>query len=392
MNMHQKLKAMKDKKVIERVGRKSIPKGTKLKLWMRSGGRCQYHGCNKPLWKDELTQKIMNKGYISHIIAASSNGPRGDEEFSPLLQVEYENLMLLCDGCHNRIDKAQVEEHPPEFLYTMKKAQEERVEMLTGLKREKKTHLIFYGARIGEKKASITFSEAVDAILYEKFPSNDKPIELGLPNCEFKDHTPEYWDFQEKHLITSFYNNVELFLKNDKAQHYSIFALAPQPLLIRLGTLISDIYPADVYQKIREPVTWKWQENTPENSIQIIEPNISNNTPVLLIGLSAAVTNDRIHQVLGDDVSIWRVTIENPHNDILRSRTQLSEIRTVFRHVLDKIKAQQCNYETLHVFPVMPVSAAVEFGRVRMPKADMSMVIYDQNHKKNGFFKTLTLS
>lgn len=390
--MHQKLESMMKEKAIERVGRKPIPKGTKLKIWMSSGGRCQYEGCNKPLWKDELTQKIMMKGYMSHIIAASSGGPRGDELLSPELQIEYENLMLLCDECHIRIDKAQVQEHTPEYLYAMKKAQEERIEMLTGLKKEQKTHLILYGGRIGEQKASITFSEAINAILYDRYPSSDKPIELGIPKCEIEDHLPEYWEFQEKHLIMAFNKNVKPYLDNDKIQHYSIFALAPQPLLIRLGTLIPDIYPAKVFQKLREPLTWKWQESAPKNSIKIIEPNISNKTPALIIGLSATVTNDRIHQVLGDDVSIWRITVVNPHNNFLRSRTQLSEIRTVFRHVLDKIKAQHGDGEPLHVFPVMPVSAAVEFGRVRMPKADMSLVIYDQNHQKNGFFKTLTIS
>ena len=382
---------MKKKKVIERVGRKSIPKGTKLKLWMKSGGRCQYDGCNKPLWKDELTQKIKNKGSIAHIIAASEDGPRGDEELSSKLQIEYENLMLLCDECHNRIDKAQVEEHTPEFLYAMKKAQEKRIEKLTELKKELKTHLIFYGARIGEQKASITFSEAVEAILYERFPSSNKPLELGIPNCEFEDHTPEYWDFQEKHLIKLFNKNVEPYIKNDTVQHYSIFALAPQPLLIRLGTLIPDIYPADVYQKLREPVTWKWQESAPENSIKLIEPSTPNKLPALVIGLSATVTDKRIHKVLDDEVSIWKITIDNPNNNFLRTRSQISEIRTAFRKILDRIKAQHGKSQPLHVFPAMPVSVAVEFGRVRMPKTDMSLIIYDENHKRGGFLKTLII-
>ncbi|MBR4963853.1 MAG: SAVED domain-containing protein, partial [Alistipes sp.] len=45
----------------------------------------------------------------------------------------------------------------------------------------------------------------------------------------------------------------------------------------------------------------------------------------------------------------------------------------------------------LHIFPAMPVSAAIEFGRVWMPKADMPLVIYDQNKERGGFYKTITI-
>ena len=45
----------------------------------------------------------------------------------------------------------------------------------------------------------------------------------------------------------------------------------------------------------------------------------------------------------------------------------------------------------LHVFPVMPVAAAVEFGRVWMPKADMPLTIYDQNKGREGFYKTIQI-
>jgi allophanate hydrolase subunit 2 len=39
----------------------------------------------------------------------------------------------------------------------------------------------------------------------------------------------------------------------------------------------------------------------------------------------------------------------------------------------------------------MPVSAAVELGRVWMPKADLPLVIYDQNTSLGGFVKALEI-
>jgi hypothetical protein len=39
----------------------------------------------------------------------------------------------------------------------------------------------------------------------------------------------------------------------------------------------------------------------------------------------------------------------------------------------------------------MGVSFAVEFGRVRMPKAHMPMMIYDQVNDRGGFVQALSI-
>ena len=80
-------------------------------LWAISGGRCEYEGCNTPLYMDILTKKKYNKAYIAHIVADSLDGPRGDPERSEKLANEISNLMLLCDPHHTLIDK-DVANHP----------------------------------------------------------------------------------------------------------------------------------------------------------------------------------------------------------------------------------------------------------------------------------------
>jgi hypothetical protein len=98
-------------------------------------------------------------------------------------------------------------------------------------------------------------------------------------------------------------------------QHYSVFALAPQPLLIRLGTLLSDIYSTDVMQLHREPKTWRWQSDSTIKDFQIFEPQDKTGIPVLLFSLSGTVTDNRIIDTIGKKCSIWRLTISSPHND-----------------------------------------------------------------------------
>lgn len=45
----------------------------------------------------------------------------------------------------------------------------------------------------------------------------------------------------------------------------------------------------------------------------------------------------------------------------------------------------------INVFPAAPVAINVEIGRVWMPKADLPLIVYDQNHKTNCFQYALTI-
>ena len=113
----------------------------------KAAGRCQYEGCNEPLWKDSLTQWEFNAAYIAHIIADSPNGPRGHETLSEKLAKDISNLMLMCDKHHRIIDREDVEGHPVEKLIEMKKNHEMRIEMVTSIDEE--SHVLLYGANIG---------------------------------------------------------------------------------------------------------------------------------------------------------------------------------------------------------------------------------------------------
>lgn len=130
--------------------------------------------------------------------------------------------------------------------------------------------------------------------------------------------------------------------------------------------------------------------NSVENLILVCH-DCHKNTPALVVGTSGTVTPDRIEMVLGPDVSLWSVTIPRPNNDPVKSREDLARFRALLRGLFDDIKAAHGQWTPLHVFPVTSVSLAVEFGRARMPKADMPWRIYDQNNKRDGFIPTLDI-
>ncbi len=51
-------------------------------LWGMAAGRCEFNGCNKPLWKSSVTQEQVNIAEKAHIYSFSGEGPRGNEEIT----------------------------------------------------------------------------------------------------------------------------------------------------------------------------------------------------------------------------------------------------------------------------------------------------------------------
>ena len=370
-----------------------IPERIKVRLWGKAAGRCQYSGCNDPLWLDSLTKAEFNTAYISHIIADKPNGPRGHPELSEELKADISNLMLMCDKHHRLIDKEDVAGHSVERLQDMKAQHENRIELLGSIQDEKQSHVLLYGANIGEHNAPLSWEKAANAMVPSHYPAESTALELGLKNSSFQDSRDNYWDIERDHLHANFAKIIKARLANDDVQHLSVFALAPQPLLIELGRLLSDIPAAEIFQLHREPQTWNWQNDGKQIDYTLNQPKSAekNSTVALKLALSATVTDERIKDILGSDVPIWSITAENPHNDILRHRNDLSKLRSLLRQTFDRIKAVHGENAEIHVFPVLPVSAAIEVGRVWMPKADLPMVVYDQNNKKGGFCPALKI-
>lgn len=366
------------------------PKNQNL-LWAISGGRCEYEGCNKILHTDILTKKRYNSAYIAHIVADKPDGPRGDIIRSKLLCNNIDNLMLLCNEHHNLIDKVDVKRHPESRLLVMKRQHEERIKRITNIAPNMSSEIILYGANIGVNNSPLSYQSASEALLYDYYPANDYPIELGYKNASLTDDMDAYWIAEEANILTQFNQKIKSRLMSGNTDHYSVFAIAPQPLLIKLGVLLNDLNNVKVYQKHREPSTWKWQTVSSDIKYILREPDDKTKVPVLVFSLSATVTYDRIQKALGDNTSIWEITISDaPHNDFLKTEALLSDFRRTVRYAFDKIKSHHGCSE-LHIFPAMPVSASVELGRVWMPKVDMPMTIYDANKEKNDFYKTITI-
>lgn len=361
-------------------------------LWGKAAGRCEFAGCNKPLWKSSVTQEQVNIAQKAHIYSFSEDGPRGNREILPQDLNDLGNLMLVCHECHVKIDKKKDGgRYSVPILQKWKAEHETRIDIVTGISPEKRSHVVLYGANIGDHNSPLTFAATATALFPIHYPASDKPIELGMKNSSFKDRSPAFWSVETENLTTNFKQRVGERLAAGEVSHLSIFALAPQPLLILLGHLMTDIPKAEIFQLHREPHGWIWPQNAPVVHFLVEEPTVVTGAAALVLALSATITDDRIASVLGSNVAIWKVTVTEPHNDFLKSRSQLSCFRALLRKLLNKIKLCHGQNTVLHIFPAMPVSVAVELGRIRMPKADMPWAVYDQVNDRGGFVAALNI-
>jgi hypothetical protein len=216
-------------------------------------------------------------------------------------------------------------------------------------------------------------------------------LDLELVGSTFRDDEPAYWAIQRENLVRQFDAKVRGRIERQEIRHLSVFALAPQPLLIELGRLLCDIVPATIHQRHREPATWRWQPDQPAVRFTVSEPTQFSGAAALKLSVSATINDDRIHKVVGAEASIWSICAEAPHNDILRRPEDQSTFRALLRRLYDRIKACHGDGALVHVFPALPASLAIEIGRVWMPKSDVPLRLYD-NNRHHGFVSAFDVS
>jgi hypothetical protein len=371
---------------------RSIPVSVQCLLWGRAAARCEFSGCNQPLWKSSVTQEQINIAEKAHIYSFSSGGARGNADVATGQLHDLSNLMLVCHACHRKIDrKRDGGRYTVSLLQQMKVVHERRIEMTSAIAPEKSSHVLLYGANIGDHSSPLNYAEAASALFPDRDPAADRAIELSVHNSSSRERDDSFWRNEAFELRRKFDRQVRLPVTDGEIRHLSVFALAPQPLLILLGNLLGDIVPCDVYQRHREPTTWEWPQDCETPLFRLRRPDCIEGPAALVFEVSATVGADRIRPVLGESVGIWSIGVASPHNDVVKSLRQKAEFRALVRTALDQIKTAHGHGETLHVFPAMPVSLAVEAGRVRMPKADMPWIIYDQVDPRGGFVAGLTI-
>ena len=378
-----------------KITRSTIPEHARLKLWVKAAGRCEFRGCNEPVWRNNLTLSNGNFGEVAHIIPVSEGGPRGSEE-SADLQIDYSNLMLLCPRCHIEIDR-DPNKYSSELLRQWKQEHEKRIEIQTNYPEEiHKSTVVLFTVKIKNRIPRIN-PEAYRNAMFPKYPVDEG---IKIDNQDFDRHGDKSeWEAYARVIERKIRTSIEEGIDEIKIKHFSIFAIGPMPLLVFLGRCIGDIIPADLYQRHRNikdtSKTWSWQTEKQEtqtsyivNPIQVVE---NSENVAIILALSDTIEKDKYANFVDDTFSIYEITIENPSPHFLRNPKQLEHFSYEYRKLLNQVQTTHGHRCKVFILPAVPISIAVECGRVLLPTKDPEIFACEY-YDEDGFRKVLKIN
>lgn len=379
--------------------RKSISQKTERVLWAISAGRCEK--CGRLLYRHPLSQAIGNFAQIAHNVPVSDFGPRSDfkgeyKRIDPGLDIDsIDNLLLLCYDCHREIDETNPDKFPPHLLKQIKYEFENFILKSTNIERIIPTTVVRYSSNLHGQRILITDVER--ALSHDKAIYSD--IDLSLKDSCNNIKDINYWSNEESHLVNIFKERVKQRLEDCHkiaSNNFSVFSIGPIPLLVKLGTLLSNKNNIDVYQLKKSPIqTWKWDiESFGDDfdyKINYIQKKENAKKIILLCSLSGIINQTAVKKVISfDDADVLEIrTTCQAYDDFLRTKDQLNRFVLCFRKLKEEMLGLSSKKLPVHLFAAIPCSVAVEIGRQWNPSVDLPMVIY--NLTEGRYEKALTI-
>jgi hypothetical protein len=373
---------------------RSIPTMTRLFLYVQAGGRCEFDGCNEYLLEHYPTENIGNFAEQAHIFAFNEGGPRGKTSGRPEDINSLSNLMLLCAKCHHLVDAVNPAQYSIDTLKKFKREHEDRVFDLTGLSKDRDTIPLVLKGLVSVRAIDISDEEMQSAVAPNYLKRRQK-VEIDLTTVPDTPNTA-FWETAATSIDQKIQHLYSLTSQPDRTLRISVFAIAPIPLLVYLGSKLSDKMDVDLYQRHRDPETWSWKEGFGETNYttQCIVQGEKDKSVSLFVNLSGKNNPSETLPVdLKNGGSIYELTLEgqDPTPLFLNTKGDLERFTSEYHRALAMIRQNHPSLATIHLFPAVPAPVAITLGRSRLPKVDPLLVVYDRDKRAGGFIPTLEI-
>ena len=184
----------------------------------------------------------------------------------------------------------------------------------------------------------------------------------------------------------------------NSSETISVFAIAPQPLLLYLGYLLNDETNIKIYQRFRTGnLKWNWESSEITNNFYVEQLYTDGNeidTEVnLILSLSAEISLDRIPTFSNQEDKLPTLILRSDRQgfDAIKSNEDVNEYISVFRNlVVEKIRNDFPNLKCINIFPATPVSVPVRMGMNYQKNIDVEWKIFNQQTNV-GFIYSLSL-
>lgn len=363
---------------------RAAPWPTRLMLAVRAGGRCEFPGCNTPLFEHHVTLTTGNFGQFAHIRAFSPAGPRGGGAPRPRDVHDIENLLLLCHKCHKLID-----DHPNDYstgtLKLAKSDHEKRIAHLTGLGPDKRTVVVQLKARINGEAVEIPLADVTSAVT-PRYPTDRHGYVIDITQFGDEDLACEAARRKVRTMVERLY---EPGMDADKVRHISLFALGPIPMLVYLGSRLSNKIPVEFYQRHRDTKDWLWkiEPASVEYEVRAIRRGTDQAKVAVVLPLSGTKSKDKLPASIDETFSVYELGLPQgkASPDFLRTRDDLTKFERTYRGLLAKIEEQHRGVELIHLFPAVPAPIAVACGYNLLQKVHPPLLVYDFVSAEGGW-------
>lgn len=361
----------------------------KVQVWARSAGRCVL--CATSLLDTRSFRHVILTGEMAHNVGATSQdgSPRGDAELTAQERSQEENLLLLCHACHKLIDHRDNRDvYTREWLAAKKADFEGLVARATDFEVLRRTLVVATRSRVRGTSTAISRREVAEALLSAGLVAhvNDgRAVEVVI-EMDDDEHQSWAWD-RGKHRIDTAIERLGQETAEGKVDHVSVFAMAPIPLLVYLGSRLDDKLTVSLFDRHRTDTSIAWGWQTPSECTKPLAFAVSSEAApgpatdvVALISVSGSVSPQRIPANLADLPTITLSPVGAvPASGLLNSQQALDDFSESWRELLGHVEAQWPAAERLHVIAAAPASAAVKMGQLRMRDVHPELVVYQRN-------------
>ncbi|GAC58503.1 hypothetical protein GOHSU_41_00420 [Gordonia hirsuta DSM 44140 = NBRC 16056] len=366
------------------IRRKEIGETTRIRIWAKAAGRCVLCATYLLDAADHFWHAIP-VGQIAHIVGAGSgeNAPRGESDLSAAERSFEGNLLLLCYRCHKRIDdKRYRDKYTVEFLTQKKKLHERRVREVTDFAVLRPTSTVTVSADIRGTAAPVSLPQVAEALRLEGYTSMGDDTRNGAFTVDLPGNANDGWAWEAHRTeIDRLTARVADAVTAGDVESISVFALAPIPSLVYLGSKLDDKTETILFRRRRadDVTAWTWDDGTPAPTFEITVRSspTPTNEATAIVALTSPIKESRLPEGLGP---LPRITIapttQMPHSNLINTRAALEEFASAWLEALARIENDLPDVDTVHLVASVPAPAAIALGRYRMRTAHPKMIVY----------------
>ncbi|WP_164486902.1 SAVED domain-containing protein [Plantibacter sp. PA-3-X8] len=277
-----------------------------------------------------------------------------------------------------------------EYLARHKRVHEDRVRKVTDFANVTAAAVVRVTGRIRGTLSPATDRQVAAALHYEDLhPAGEHPHDAEFNvTIDSDDTDPWVWQEGMKKIAARL-----TALSDSPYGTVAVFAMAPIPLLVFLGSKLDDKADIRVLPRFREAedlaCCWRNQEVTPQEfKISSTGPDPYAVDVLMAVGVTAPVDVSRVPKQLSN---LARVAVTAGHlsPDAIQTKEDFSSFSRAWRDALAKIETDYPKCQRIHLLAAVPLVAAVACGQHLMRESQPKLVVYQRTDE--AYVEALTI-